>query len=89
MFCFSMTLLALRPNCSTAALAIPQMVLSNSKLVEPKMLDYSDTTKTGIFILTLATYQSTPLDLVESLKARVRGSAYHPYNPLVGCALPS
>ena len=41
-------------TCSTAALITPQIVLSIWKLVELKMLDFSDRTKTGISILTSA-----------------------------------
>ena len=44
----------LRLNCSTAALTIPQKVLSIWKLVELKMLEFSDRTRTGILILTSA-----------------------------------
>ena len=43
------TMLALRPDCST-----PQMVLSIRELVELKMLDFRDRTRTGISILTSA-----------------------------------
>ena len=48
------TMLALRLDCSTAALTTPQTVLSLWKLVELKMLDFSDRTRTGISILTSA-----------------------------------
>ena len=48
------TMLALRLDCSTAALTISQKVLSIRRLVELKMLDFSDRTRTGISILTLA-----------------------------------
>ena len=47
-------MLALRLDCSTAALTTPQTVLSIWKLVELKMLDFSDRTRTGISILTSA-----------------------------------
>ena len=43
------TVLTLRLDCSTAALTTPQKVLP-----ELKMLDFSDRTRTGISILTLA-----------------------------------
>ena len=46
--------LALRLDCSTAALTTPQKVLPIWKLVELKMLDFSDRTRTGISILTSA-----------------------------------
>ena len=36
------TMLALRLNCSTAALTTPQKVLSIRRLVKLKMLDFSD-----------------------------------------------
>ena len=48
------TMLALRQDCSTAALTTPQKVLSIYRLVELKMLDFSDRTRTGISILTSA-----------------------------------
>ena len=48
------TRLALRLDCSTAALTTPQKVLSIWKLVELKMLDFGDRTRTGISILTSA-----------------------------------
>ena len=48
------TMLALRLDCSTAALTTPQTVISIWKLVELKMLDFSDCTRTGISILTSA-----------------------------------
>ena len=41
-------------DCSTAALTTPQKVLPIRKLVELKMLDFSDCTRTGISILTSA-----------------------------------
>ena len=47
-------MLALRLDCSTEALTTPQKVLSLRKLVEFKMLDFSDQTRTGISILTSA-----------------------------------
>ena len=47
-------MLALRLDCSTAALATPQKVLPIGKLVELKMLDFSDHTRTGISIVTSA-----------------------------------
>ena len=47
-------MLALRLNCSTAALIAPKKVLSNGTLVELKMLDLSDRTRTGVSILTSA-----------------------------------
>ena len=47
-------MLALRLDCSTAALTTPQKVLPIRKLVELKMLEFSDSTRTGISILTLA-----------------------------------
>ena len=37
-------MLALRLDCSTAALTTPQKLLSISRLVELKMLDFSDCT---------------------------------------------
>ena len=48
------TMLALRLDCFTAALTTPQKVLPIWKLVELKMLDISDRTRTGISILTSA-----------------------------------
>ena len=48
------TMLALRRDCSTAALTAPQKVLPIWKLVELKMLDFSDCTRTCISILTSA-----------------------------------
>ena len=48
------TMLALRLDCSTAALTTPQKALPIWKLVELKMLDFSDHTRTGISILTSA-----------------------------------
>ena len=45
------TILASRLDCSTAALTTPQKVSSNWELVELKMLDFSDHTRTGISIL--------------------------------------
>ena len=48
------TMLALRLDCSRSALVTPQRVLSFWRLVELKMLDVSDRTKTGISILTSA-----------------------------------
>ena len=48
------TMLALHLDCSTAALTTPQKVLPIWKLVELKMLDFSDRTRTGISILTSA-----------------------------------
>ena len=50
-------MLALRLDCSTAALNTPQKVLPIQKLVELKMLDFSDRTRTGISILTSAADQ--------------------------------
>ena len=50
------TMLALRLDCSTAALTTPQKVLPIWKLVELKMLDFSDWTRTDISILTSAAY---------------------------------
>ena len=47
-------MLALRLDCSTAALITPQTVLSIWKLVGLKVLDFSDRTRTGISILTSA-----------------------------------
>ena len=47
-------MLAIRLDCSTAALTAPQKVLPICKLVELKMLDFSDRTRTGISILTSA-----------------------------------
>ena len=47
-------MLALRLDCSTAALATPQKVLPIGKLDELKMLDFSDHTRTGISIVTSA-----------------------------------
>ena len=46
------TILALRLDCSTAALT--QKVFSDCKLFVPKMLGFSDPTRTGITTLTLA-----------------------------------
>ena len=48
------TMLALRLDCSTSALTTPQKVLLFWKLVELKMLDFSDCMRTGISILTSA-----------------------------------
>ena len=48
------TMLALRLDCSKAAITTPQKVLPIWKLVELKMLDFSDRTRTGISILTSA-----------------------------------
>ena len=47
-------MLAFRLDCSTAALATPKKVLSILKLVELKILDFSNQTRTGISILTSA-----------------------------------
>ena len=47
-------MLALHINCTTAALATPQEVVSIRKLVELKVLDFSDHTRTSISILTSA-----------------------------------
>ena len=47
-------MLALRLDCSTAALTTPQKVLPILILVELSMLDFSYRTKTGISILTSA-----------------------------------
>ena len=47
-------MLVLRLDCPTAALTTPQKVLSLWRLVELKMLDFSDRTRTGISILTSA-----------------------------------
>ena len=47
-------MLALCLYCSTAALTTPQIVLSTWWLVELRMLDFSDCTRTGISILTSA-----------------------------------
>ena len=44
------------PDCSTAALTTPQKILSISRLVELKMLDFSDRSRTGISILTSAVF---------------------------------
>ena len=44
-------------DCSTVALTAPQMVLSIPELVELKMLDFSDRTRTCISILTSAASQ--------------------------------
>ena len=53
--------MALRLDCSTAALTTPQKVLPIWKLVEHKMLDFSDRTGTGILILlSSATTLTTP-----------------------------
>ena len=46
--------LGLRLDCSTAVLTTPQKVLSIWRLVELKMLDFSDRTRTDISILTSA-----------------------------------
>ena len=46
------TMLALHLDCSTAALTTPQKVLPIWRLVELKMLDFSDRTRTGVSILT-------------------------------------
>ena len=48
------TMLALRLDCFTAALTTPQKILPIWKLVDLKMLDFSDRTRTGISILTSA-----------------------------------
>ena len=53
------TMLALRLGCSTAALTTPPKVLPIWKLVELKMLDFSDRTRTGISILTSAAHYGT------------------------------
>ena len=53
--CLSAAMLALRLNYFATALIIHEKVSSNCKLVELKILDFSDRTKTGISILTLAT----------------------------------
>ena len=50
------TISALRLDCSTGSLATLQEVLCNWKLVELKMSDFSDRTRTGISILTSAAY---------------------------------
>ena len=50
------TILALRLDCSTAA-PTTQKVLSTWRLVELKMLDFRDHTRTGISILTSAAVQ--------------------------------
>ena len=56
------TMLTLRLDCSTAALTTPQKDLSFWKLVELKMLDFSDHTRTGsISILTSAADESIGL----------------------------
>ena len=47
-------MLALLLDCFTPALTTPQKVLSIWRLVELKMLDFSDPTRTGISILTSA-----------------------------------
>ena len=47
-------MLALRLDCSTAGLTTPQKVLPTCRLVELKMLDFSDRPRTGISILTSA-----------------------------------
>ena len=49
------TLFALRLDFFTAALTLSKKVLRNGKVVELKMLDYSDRMTTGISNLTLAT----------------------------------
>ena len=54
-------MLALRLDCSTAALTTPQTVLSIRKLVELKMLDFNDRTRTGISILTSAADTGVPV----------------------------
>ena len=48
------TMLALRLDCSTTALTTHQKLLSLGRLVELKMLDFSDRMRTGISILTSA-----------------------------------
>ena len=48
------TMLALRLDCSTAALTTPQKVLSIWRLVELTLIDFNDRTRTGISILTSA-----------------------------------
>ena len=53
------TLLALCLNCSTAALTTPQKVLPIWKLVELKMLDFCDCTRTSISILISAADNAT------------------------------
>ena len=52
-------MLALRLDCSTAALTTHQKVLPIWKLVELKMLDFSDRMRTGISILTKCNGHST------------------------------
>ena len=54
-------MLALRLDCSTAALPTPQRVLPIWKLVELKMPDFSDCTRTGISILTSAADHKEPV----------------------------
>ena len=50
-------------DCSAAALAIPQKVLSIWKWVELKMFDFGDSSKTGISILTWAGVASATTQL--------------------------
>ena len=47
-------MLALRPDCSTAALTTPHKVLQIWKPIELNMLDFSDRMRTGISILASA-----------------------------------
>ena len=49
------TMLALRLDCSTAALTTPQKALSIWRLIELKMLDFSDRSRNGISIFTSTT----------------------------------
>ena len=51
------SMLALRLECSTAALTTPRKVVPIRKLVELKMLDFRDRMRTGISILTSAADQ--------------------------------
>ena len=57
---FPVSLSNLRLDCSTASRTTPQKVLSLCRLVELKMLDFSDHTRTGISILTSAAGNAWP-----------------------------
>ena len=70
-----MTCLPLCIDCSTAALATPLKVSSNWELVEHKMLDSSDWTRTGISILTIAADKSELL--------LNTSSGYHPLSVIM------
>ena len=79
------TMLALRLDCSTAALTTPQKVLPIWKLVELKVLDFGDRTRTGISILTSAadtimfmhdTHQLFPFHAFQKMEKTLQGINY-------------